>query len=178
MGRGSSQDARTWVGWNWIPPQVWDGEKSRDYFDSWFFSGVLKACQSDCLLASLIPFESRICFWQQDNSGQGWLSWELYLNMRIQIRGISAQCFWLWTFCLVVCSKKVRLSQVCFVQAFRVFWTTQLFFHPFKRRYDWCAKGRGELIVAWQDWLFGLGVLQITFPVGNLIHNWITINSS
>lgn len=66
-----------------------EGRGKSDYLGSCFFSAVLTACKSACLLASLVPFESCIFFWQQQNSRQGWLPWELYLNMGILIEDIS-----------------------------------------------------------------------------------------
>lgn len=88
-----------------------------------------------CLpLAFISPFEGCIFFWQQDNCSQEWLGWELYLNMGVPVGDTSAQHFWLWTFCSVILSEKARIPPVWFVQAFRVLWTIQPFFHTFKRR--------------------------------------------
>lgn len=39
-GGGGSWDTRTWVGWKWVQPQVWDGRKSRHYLDSIFLKCV------------------------------------------------------------------------------------------------------------------------------------------
>lgn len=128
---GSIQNMRT--SWLKLSHKCQVGENIENILTLGFSQGAYKFLV--CLpLAFISPFEGSIFFWQQDNSSQEWLAWELYVNMLVLGGDTSAQHFWLWTFCSLIISEKTRIPPVWFVQAFRVLWTIQPFFSYLQKK--------------------------------------------